>query len=106
MGKAARNRPDGRMAEWGGEGRKCRRNGARGPGFLWARRPGIVAPTEPGFAMSKRVFIASLMIAGALGVVAAVGPIYAAAKNAGASDEPAPAFSGVWVRTGEPMFEP
>src|SRR5258705_11187370 len=56
--------------------------------------------------MSKRVFLARLMIAGALGVVAAVGPIYAAAKNAGASDEPAPAFSGVWVRTGEPMFEP
>ena len=56
--------------------------------------------------MPKRVFTAGLMIAGALGLAAAAGPIYAAAKNAGASDEPVPTFSGVWVRTGEPMFDP
>jgi len=51
-------------------------------------------------------FIAGSLMAGALALSAATGPIYAAAKNAGASDEAPPEFSGVWVRTGEPMFEP
>jgi hypothetical protein len=46
------------------------------------------------------------MIASAFGAAAAIGPIYAAATNTGASDEAVPEFSGVWVRTGEPMFDP
>src|SRR5258708_11230668 len=56
--------------------------------------------------MPKTALIASLMIAGALGAAAAFGPIYAAATDTGVSDEAAPEFSGVWVRTGEPMFDP
>jgi hypothetical protein len=36
---------------------------------------------------------------------ATAGPIFAAA-NTGAADETAPDLSGLWVRTGEPMFEP
>jgi hypothetical protein len=46
------------------------------------------------------------VIAGALMLSAAPEPIFAAAKDAGAADESAPDFSGLWVRTGEPMFEP
>lgn len=56
--------------------------------------------------MSKQVCIAGLMIAGAFGAALAAAPFPAAAKNAGAADEPVPQFSGVWARTGEPMFEP
>jgi hypothetical protein len=56
--------------------------------------------------MPKRAFLARLMIASAFGAAAAIGPIYAAATNTGASDEAVPEFSGVWVRTGEPMFDP
>jgi hypothetical protein len=55
--------------------------------------------------MPKKLVALSLM-AGALMISAAAAPIYAAAKNAGAADEAAPEFSGIWVRTGEPMFEP
>ena len=57
--------------------------------------------------MLKKILAASL-IAAALVLAAAlmlVRPLYAAAT--GAHDpEAAPVFSGVWVRTGEPMFEP
>jgi hypothetical protein len=45
-------------------------------------------------------------MAGALALSAAAGPMFAAAKNAGAADEASPNVSGIWVRTGEPMFEP
>ncbi|HEX3487181.1 MAG TPA: hypothetical protein VHT51_19150 [Micropepsaceae bacterium] len=45
-------------------------------------------------------------VSGALLLSAAPAPIFAAAKDAGSSDETAPDFSGLWVRTGEPMFEP
>src|SRR5258706_4366491 len=81
-------------------------NAALSPGFLSPRRPGIVPQREARILMPNRALIASLMIAGALGVVTAAGPIYAAAKNAGAAHEAAPEFSGVWVRTGEPMVDP
>lgn len=54
--------------------------------------------------MSKRALAVSLM-AGAMLMSAAAGPIFAAAKDAGAADE-APDLAGLWVRTGEPMFEP
>jgi hypothetical protein len=53
--------------------------------------------------MSKKLIALGLM-AGAL--ISAVVPMVAAAKNADASDKAPPDFSGLWVRTGEPMFEP
>jgi hypothetical protein len=53
--------------------------------------------------MSKRAF--ALSAAAAALMMAVAGPIFAAA-NAGASDEGTPDMSGLWVRTGEPMFEP
>ncbi len=65
-----------------------------------------MARSETGIPMPKRALIAGLMITGALGAAAAFGPIYAAATSSSASDEAAPEFSGVWVRTGEPMFDP
>ena len=52
----------------------------------------------------RKLIPALTLIAGALALSAAMGPL-SAASNAGASDEPAPQFSGVWVRTGEPMFD-
>jgi hypothetical protein len=55
--------------------------------------------------MSKNL-IALSAIAGALMLSAAAGSLFAAAKDSGASDEAAPDLSGLWVRTGEPMFEP
>ena len=51
--------------------------------------------------------LAACLIAAVLVLAAAlmpVRPLYAAATNADA--EAAPIFSGVWVRTGEPMFDP
>ena len=45
-------------------------------------------------------------VATALLMAATPLPMLAAAKNAGAADEALPDFSGLWVRTGEPMFEP
>ena len=51
-----------------------------------------------------RKLIAGSLIAGAFALGAAAGPLLAAA-NTGAPDE-TPAFTGIWVRTGEPMFEP
>lgn len=52
----------------------------------------------------RKLIPALTLIAGVLALSAASGPL-SAASNAGASDEPAPQFSGVWVRTGEPMFD-
>ncbi|HXJ00912.1 MAG TPA: hypothetical protein VNH44_06800 [Micropepsaceae bacterium] len=46
------------------------------------------------------------LTAGALMLSVAAGPLFAAAKDAGAADEAAPDLSGLWARTGEPMFEP
>ena len=54
--------------------------------------------------MRKAILPLSLL-AGAL-VLSAATDALSAAGNAGASDEPVPQLSGVWVRTGEPMFEP
>jgi len=53
-------------------------------------------------------FLAAILIAAALALAAVLvplAPLYAAATNAH-DPEAAPEFSGVWVRTGEPMFEP
>src|SRR5262249_38541761 len=57
--------------------------------------------------MLKKI-AAAILIAAALVLAAAlmpVAPLYAAAPNA-PDAETAPVFSGVWVRTGEPMFDP
>jgi hypothetical protein len=53
----------------------------------------------------SRKHIALGVIAAAL-MASAAAPIFAAAKDSGASDEAVPDLSGLWVRTGEPMFEP
>jgi len=53
-----------------------------------------------------RLTVLSLtLFASALALSAATGPL-SAASNSGAADEAAPQFTGVWVRTGEPMFDP
>ena len=52
--------------------------------------------------MSKKLRLS--LLAGAL-AVAATAPIHAT-RAAGAGDEATPQFTGIWVRTGEPMFEP
>jgi len=53
----------------------------------------------------RKTLLALSLLSGALAVSAATGAL-SAAGNPGASDEAALQFSGVWVRTGEPMFEP
>jgi hypothetical protein len=54
--------------------------------------------------MTRR-WTAGSWILGALAAAAASGPLFAAA-NQGASDKAPPVFTGMWSRTGEPMFEP
>ena len=53
----------------------------------------------------RKTIVALSLFAGAISLSVATGAL-SAASTIGASDESAPQFSGVWVRTGEPMFEP
>jgi hypothetical protein len=55
--------------------------------------------------MSRKI-LAACLIAAALVLAAALVPLYAAATNGHDPEAVPPEFSGVWVRTGEPMFDP
>src|SRR3954471_20759711 len=53
----------------------------------------------------RKTVLTLTLLAGAVALSATSGRL-SAASNSGASDEPVAQLSGVWVRTGEPMFEP
>src|SRR5262249_28048394 len=74
------------------------------PRFSYLSRTRYPLPQTQRFPMRKPILALSLF-AGAVALSAATGAL-SAASNTGASDEPAPQFTGVWVRTGEPMFDP
>ena len=78
---------------------------AQNPWFSRGAKTRILGRPKQGFAMPKKR-VAGGLIAGALMLCVAAGPMFAAAKNAGASDEAPPDLSGVWIRTGEPHFDP